>query len=133
MISAMISPEIASRVVHGSPAGYEHGCNSRGGCPNHNHPSLMTCVEAHTAARSDWTIAKQPRDEPVVRALHQVSEAPSMTSRPPRKRAVSQRPLTSIKHGTVHGFNIGCKSIEACPNHTIGEATCTDEHRRYYR
>ncbi|MGC5225165.1 hypothetical protein ACPW96_21560 [Micromonospora sp. DT81.3] len=60
-------------------------------------------------------------------------DAPTPAAGPAPRRTAAQRPLTSIKHGTVHGFNIGCKSIDTCPNHAGGEPTCTEEHRRYYR
>ncbi|WP_141677802.1 hypothetical protein [Microbacterium oleivorans] len=134
----MIPDDIARTIIHGSPQGYDLGCRSNGGCANHGHPNLMTCAAAHAAAGSDWSLSKLPRDEAIPKRARRLTR-PSQASSPaaeqpptasPRKRP---RPNTPIKHGTPHGFNRGCKTVDGCPNHGTEQKTCADAHRSYYR
>lgn len=124
--------EMRAHAIHGSPSGYDDGCRSRGGCPNQNHPTLMTCVDANAAARSDWKLAHQPRTEPIPTGATTLA-SPRPASIRPRVRPARRHKLTGIKHGTVHGYNQGCRTIDDCPNHAAGATSCPDEHRRYYR
>lgn len=126
----MIPDEVARTIIHGSPQGYELGCRSRGGCANHGHRTLLTCVDAHAAARADWSIGRRPRNEAIPKSALRF---PRATPKPPRTVDEEAPTRTAIKHGTVHGFNRGCRTIEDCPRHAIGEPTCTERHRRYYR
>lgn len=122
--------EMTADTIHGSPSGYDDGCRSRGGCPNQHHPTLMTCVDANAAARSDWNLAHQPRTEPVRTAIE--LRAPTATA-PRRPQPRRRRAPSTLKHGTVHGYNQGCRTIDDCPNHATDTPTCVEEHRRYYR
>lgn len=127
----MLSTEMRAHTIHGSPSGYTDGCRSRGGCPNQDHPTLMTCVDANAAARSDWQLAHQPRTQPIPRAITETPAPEPQTIR--RRRAPRRGDLATLKHGTVHGYNQGCRSIDECPNHATDTPTCLEEHRRYYR
>lgn len=135
----MIPEDIARTIIHGSPQGYDLGCRSKGGCANHGHPTLMTCVAAHAAAGSDWSLSRLPRDEAIPKRARRLARHPQPSSpvtedhppaAPARKRPT---PSTPIKHGTPHGFNRGCKTVEGCPNHGTEQKTCADAHRSYYR
>ena len=54
----MLSDEVARQIIHGSPEGYDLGCQTRAGCANHHHPTLMTCFAAAIAVRQ--AAAAQP-------------------------------------------------------------------------
>lgn len=69
----MLSDEVARTIVHGSPEGYDLGCQTRAGCANHHHPTLMTCYAAAIAARDDWNLAKLPRNEPLPKSARRLS------------------------------------------------------------
>lgn len=138
----MIPDDIARTIIHGSPQGYDLGCRSKGGCANHGHPTLMTCVAAHAAAGSDWALGRRPRNEPIPKSARRLSRSPQQpaptteATTPAAAPAPSGKrptPRTEIKHGTAHGFNRGCKRVEDCPSHGSGDPTCTEAHRRYYR
>ncbi|MEZ0142104.1 hypothetical protein AB1285_22600 [Microbacterium sp. NRRL B-14842] len=68
----MLSDEVAKRIVHGSPEGYDLGCQTRAGCANHHHPTLMTCFAAAIAVRDDWLLAKLPRNEPIPKSARRL-------------------------------------------------------------
>lgn len=130
----MIPDEIARTIIHGSPQGYELGCRSRGGCANHGHRTLLTCADAHAAARSDWSIGRRPRDEAIPKsALRFPRTTPKPAAAAADPTPAQLTPRSTIKHGTVHGFNRGCRTVEDCPNHVLGALSCTEKHRRYYR
>lgn len=68
----MLSDEVAKKIVHGSPEGYDLGCQTRAGCANHHHPTLMTCFAAAIAVRDDWRLAKLPRNEPLPKSARRL-------------------------------------------------------------
>ena len=57
-------------IAHGSPAGYDLGCKSAGGCPNHGSAEWLTCKEAAAARRGDFALTKLPLDEPIESVGH---------------------------------------------------------------
>lgn len=86
----MIDDATALQIVHGSPAGYELGCRSRGGCANHGHPTIMTCADAYAAARADWKIGRLPKDQPVTKSARKLARpTPRTPSRPQPAAAAS--------------------------------------------
>ncbi len=68
----MLSDEVARQIIHGSPEGYDLGCQTRAGCANHHHPTLMTCFAAAIAVRDDWRLAKLPRNEPLPKSARRL-------------------------------------------------------------
>lgn len=68
----MLSDEVARQIIHGSPEGYDLGCQTRAGCANHHHPTLMTCFAAAIAVRDDWRLAKLPRNEPIPKSARRL-------------------------------------------------------------
>ena len=71
----MLSDEVARQIIHGSPEGYDLGCQTRAGCANHHHPTLMTCFAAAIAVRDDWRLAKLPRNEPLPKSARRLRRA----------------------------------------------------------
>ena len=129
----MIPDDVARAIIHGSPQGYDLGCRSKGGCANHGHPTLMTCFAAHHAAGSDWALGQLPRDQPIpksARRLHHPRRKPPAAT--PATTEPSEKPATTHKHGTRHGYNRGCKTAEQCPGGEDG-TTCAAAHRKYHR
>jgi len=68
----MLSDEVARQIIHGSPEGYDLGCQTRAGCANHHPPTLMTCFAAAIAVRDDWRLAKLPRNEPLPKSARRL-------------------------------------------------------------
>ena len=66
--------------IHGSPAGYDAGCKSRGGCPNRSNRDLLTCMEAFTAHAHYLLLARQHRTVPISRAQLKAVRARTRTS-----------------------------------------------------
>lgn len=123
-------------VPHGTIFGFRQGCRSRGGCPHHQSPILLTCQEAATARRSDYRVAQMSANEPVPRKL---SETPGERVRPPssfRRRARDvlsegsmrsspQRVRSALSHGTVSGYLKGCRTDQQCSKGPDG-LTCRE-------
>jgi len=62
-------------VVHGSQAGFDAGCRSQGGCPNHGSRTELTCFEAAQARRGNYAISKLPAATPITRAMIAIPKA----------------------------------------------------------
>lgn len=105
---------------HGSPAGYDAGCRSKGGCAHDAASALLTCVEAAQRRRGDFMLARLPADVPLPR-----HEAPDATTG-------SGRDASEV-HGTSWGYRRGCRSPYACPNWRTGSPTCADARAQYVR
>lgn len=56
-------------VAHGTPAGYEAGCRSRGACPNHGSRRLLTCVDAARARCRDFHLACLDPEQPITKSM----------------------------------------------------------------
>lgn len=108
--------------LHGSPKGYELGCRSKGGCPHHRDPLVLTCAEAAIAVRGDRTIAALPVDRPIPRLAEIVTTAKENASDPPLPET----------HGTVWRYRQGCTDARRCPHWRLGRLTCPDARRRYF-
>lgn len=132
----MTIDDLPATIVHGSPEGYDLGCRSKGGCANHNHPTLMTCIAAHRAASADWSIGKLPRNQPIPknarRLRHSSTSEPAATTTPRATPSAQARSVRAIKHGTPYGYSSGCKDPAQCPGGADG-VSCTEANRRYYR
>lgn len=121
-------------IIHGSPSGYDMGCRSQGGCPNHEDGPHLTCVDAAAAVRDDWNLRKHPRTEPIPRKTrHLVAVPPPKTPLPAPARKNRASRVKPVNHGTVWGYTRGCRTIEGCPNTRKGRPSCVEERRRYYR
>ncbi len=70
-------------IAHGSPAGYDLGCKSAGGCPNHGSAEWLTCKEAAAARRGDFALTKLPLDEPISRKALEIPKAPKRVAPTP--------------------------------------------------
>ena len=129
---------------HGTAAGYAAGCRSRGGCPHHQSKTFLTCVEADTARRADFAIARLPLHEPVrrqapsrERRLGHVKAAVDTTRQVDRRSpsAGSTRidaPNRDIEHGTTTGYLKGCRRHEGCPRGSNG-SSCNETRNRLRR
>jgi hypothetical protein len=74
--------------AHGTPAGYQAGCRSRGGCPRHTSEHL-TCVEAQT---QEWGQYRPPKESTRRSILQQVRDhEPQPNQRPARQRSARTR------------------------------------------
>lgn len=104
---------------HGSPAGYESGCRSRGGCDFHLSPDYLTCVEA-MADCPHWRLGRvtcaQARREWVGDYAAQ-------------RRAGAGTPLA---HGTSNAYLLGCRDARLCPGDENG-TTCSTARAEYRR
>jgi len=111
------------RFPHGSPAGYELGCRSKGGCLHDADSAFLTCAEAAIRRRWDFTAAKLPHDQPLPRAGVPVALVPAAagpsTTQPGRV------------HGTPWGYQRGCRDNRQCPNWHAGRVTCSEARSRY--
>lgn len=128
---------------HGTAAGFGAGCRSRGGCPNHGSP-VLTCVEADSARRSDFSIARLPIDEPVRREALVSPRSPRTVPAQPRASRVSKpatasgnrrrdrRVTDEAAHGTTTGYLKGCRRHEDCPRGQDG-ASCHQVRNRSRR
>lgn len=101
---------------HGSPAGFEQGCTTALGCPNLGSAEVLTCVDAATRRRGDWSLRRLPLDQPL-RVLQDVAPTPH-----------AEQPEV---HGTPWGYRRGCRDRSSCPNWRRGGFTCTDARARY--
>lgn len=136
---------LSAAITHGSPAGYQAGCRSEGGCPNHGSRDFLTCSEAAIARRRDFAISKLPPDQAIPRTATKLERtqrvtvtAPDTTASkkprrpratniaPPVKRQPSPptkptqapvpEPEPEIKHGTLEGYwQGGCYRDDLCP------------------
>lgn len=68
--------------IHGSPAGYDAGCKSRGGCPNRPDRTQLTCTEAFTAHAHYLLFARQDRTTPITRAELKTARDRTRTENP---------------------------------------------------
>lgn len=107
---------------HGSPAGYDVGCRSKGGCVNDETSALLTCAEAAQRRRGDFALSRLPADVPLPR--HGAPHPHGKIDRPPFPAQV---------HGTPWGYRRGCRSRYACPNWRTGAPTCADARADYVR
>lgn len=134
-----IPDDVARKIVHGTPRGYELGCKTQGGCANHGHRTLMTCADAAKALRGDWELRKLPADQPFEKKVRRLARpvkrttaasAPQVVCDARRERATREpKPIT---HGTVWGYMQGCTDPETCPNRDSADApTCSDARRKY--
>lgn len=117
---------------HGSFVGYESGCRSNGGCPNHRSPRYLTCAEAATARRSDYAVSRLPPEAPVPR---QPIVPPRTRGNTPTPKSAQQPRTTSprvkkpLVHGTATGYLKGCRSRDECPGNDDG-VTCNQARNR---
>lgn len=107
---------------HGSPAGYDVGCRSKGGCANDQTSALLTCVEAAQRRRGDFALSRLPADVPLLR-----HGAPQ-----PHEKVDRLLPAAQV-HGTPWGYRRGCRSPYACPNWRTAVPTCADARADYVR
>lgn len=133
----MTIDDLPATIIHGSPEGYDLGCRSKGGCANHNHPTLMTCIAAHRAASADWALGKQPRNQPIPKNARRLRHAPAQEPSAQPTPRTAPTPLSAgaertIKHGAPYGYSRGCKDPARCPGGPDG-TSCTEANRRYYR
>jgi hypothetical protein len=105
--------------VHGSPAGFDAGCDTKASCPNHGSPTMLTCAEAVVRRRGDYGAARLPQDQPLQRGLAVFRPAT------PSKRA------RATAHGTPWGYQRGCRARAECPHWQAGKITCADARRQY--
>lgn len=129
-----IPDNIARQIIHGTPRGYEQGCKSQGGCPNHESKTLMTCADAARAIRSDWTLHKLPQDEPFPKRAHRLARPAKRKQRTTPYIYTSPEPVVAkpATHGTVWGYQQGCTNEADCPNNDVEDAvTCAEARRRY--
>lgn len=101
---------------HGSPAGYQAGCRSRGGCAHHGSTAVLTCAEAYIAHRGDQTVGQLPAGTPI--------------SRDPAERARLLNEQRKV-HGTPFGYERGCRTRETCINYSRGIPTCVEANSAY--
>jgi hypothetical protein len=76
--------ETLATLAHGSAAGYDLGCRSAGGCPNHDSAEWLTCREADTARRSDYALSRLPADAPIPRKALEIPKTPRRPIETPR-------------------------------------------------
>lgn len=51
----------------------------------------------------------------------------------PVKPVRKKRASGPLKHGSMYAWQQGCRTIEGCPNHALGEPTCVEVNRKYHR
>ncbi len=118
---------------HGSVVGYESGCRSNGGCPNHRSPRYLTCAEAATARRSDYAVSRLPPETPVPRQPIVPPRTDRRTPEPrsaPQPRTLAPRAKKPLVHGTATGYLKGCRSRDRCPGDDDG-VTCNEARNGY--
>lgn len=108
------------RFPHGSRAGYELGCRSKGGCLHDADSEFLTCAEAAIRSRWDFAAAKLPDDQPLPRAG---APAPAATT--------TTTTRSGPVHGTPWGYQRGCRDSRQCPNWRAGRVTCAEARSRY--
>lgn len=113
--------------LHGSEAGYLNGCRSRGGCQHARSAEFYTCVEAYTARRGDYSLARRHPAERLRRDLADLAHLPVAqtprnhvpcdSERPNAPQGTRRRQSRSdtSRHGTTTGYLRGCRSDDACP------------------
>lgn len=109
-----VTGRAAAAVPHGSPAGFERGCRSRGGCAQHGSDRFLTCAEAAVVRRRDPALSSLPLDQPL-----------------PRTEGESGDAVPESVHGTVWGYRRGCRRASECPNWSRAAVTCSEARRRY--
>ena len=57
------------RATHGTPSGYHAGCKSRGGCPNYESRTHLTCVRAYKAWVHYHALHSLPPDTLITRNM----------------------------------------------------------------
>lgn len=97
---------------HGTVAMYRAGCFTEVGCPS--RPSCATVNLAHVLGEE----------------LHIDERVPAERA---RRRPRSSSGVRNPIHGTEYGRQMGCKTIEDCPNGVLGLETCVEYSRRYHR
>lgn len=107
--------------LHGSPAGFEAGCRSYGGCPHFGSVTTLTCVEASIARRRDYALARLPATQMLPRSA-------------PEAAGPLPLPVAQVDaHGTPRGYRRGCTTDQGCANWVLGRMTCAEARRRYLR
>jgi len=131
--ASVVLRDAAELVTHGTARGFLEGCRSRGACPNHGSPDYLTCVEADSARRSDFRLARMPRDQPLPRDRQDprpIGLGGAIRRRTaPRQRDVPRRleregRTPTPVHGTTTGYLKGCRG-DACPRGVNG-LTCRE-------
>lgn len=84
--------ETIATIAHGSPAGYDLGCKSAGGCPNHGSAEWLTCKEAAAARRGDFALTKLPLDEPISRKAREIPKTPKRVAPTPTPTTAPTEP-----------------------------------------
>lgn len=108
---------------HGSPAGYDDGCRSKGGCANDESSPLLTCTEAAQRRRGDFALSRLPADLPLRR---------DGTVHPPAPADDRDRRAPEV-HGTLWGYRRGCRAPYSCPHWRTGAPTCAEARAQYFR
>lgn len=114
------------RFPHGSRAGYEQGCRSKGACLYDADSEFLTCAEAMIRSRWDYTAAKLPAHQPLPRAGTVRIRIPAPAAAAPKHPT----PPAQV-HGTPWGYQRGCRESRECPNWRAGRITCSEARSRY--
>ncbi|MEX1078909.1 MAG: hypothetical protein WED09_07360 [Homoserinimonas sp.] len=92
---------------------------------------LQECVgvvadaEAALAEAETAVVPRKPR---------QVKEKPVRVPRVAKEKAERKpRAVAGPKHGSMYGWQRGCKTIEGCPEHAAGRLSCVEVNREYHR
>ena len=128
---------------HGTPAGYEQGCRSSGGC-RAKHETGQSCAEARIRASRDASYRALVQSGAPVSVLAQPEVADARPVAPvtrptphqaiPKmlrdKPAAPKPAATGPKHGTISGYARGCRAD--CPGDENGY-TCRQASAEYSR